>query len=166
MVKDLFRPFEDNLSQHFQVDFQPSLESYDADHFRDVDLFYKDFQPPLSLISNEHHDVAIPEQPKAHSTNRKYFHIGDFYKDSQMKRPRFSFSIPKHVPYLIPPSQGNHKVFFGSLISSKSSRSNYYTNGDEDETSSTYGSPLKKWIDHAYGYTFMQHEQADDFSFH
>jgi hypothetical protein len=56
MVTDLFRPFKDDPSQHFQGDFQSSLGSCDADPFEDADLFYEDFQP-----LDEHQDVAIPE---------------------------------------------------------------------------------------------------------
>jgi hypothetical protein len=87
--------------------------------FGDADLLYEDSQPPSSSILEEYQDVAISEQSKAHSTKRKYFHIEDFYRDSQMKRPHFSFSRPEPVPYLIPSSQGNHEVFLGSLISSQ-----------------------------------------------
>jgi hypothetical protein len=68
MVTYLFHPFEDDLSQHFQGDFQSSLGSCDADPFGDADLFYEDFQPPSSSILDEHQDVAIPEESKAHST--------------------------------------------------------------------------------------------------
>jgi hypothetical protein len=31
-----------------------------------------------------------------------------------------------------------------------------HANGDEDEPSSTYGSPLQRWIDRACGYPFRQ----------
>jgi hypothetical protein len=63
------------------------------------------------------------------------------------------------------PAQGNHEVFVGYLIYLQSSRSTDHTNKDEDEPSSTYGFPLKRWIDQAFGYTFRQHDQADGFSF-
>jgi hypothetical protein len=36
---------------------------------------------------------------------------------------------------------------------------------DEDEPSSTYSSPLQRWIDQSCGYTFRQDDQADGFSF-
>jgi hypothetical protein len=77
-----------------------------------------------------------------------------------MKRPHFSFSRPEPVPYLISSSQGNHEVFLGSLISSRSSGSSDHTNRDEDEPSSTYSIPLQRWIDQACGYTFMQDDQV------
>jgi hypothetical protein len=82
-----------------------------------------------------------------------------------MKRPRFSFGRHEPVPYLIPSSQGNHEVFLGSLISSWSSGINDHVNEDEDEPSSTYSSPLQRWIDQACGYTFRRDDQADGFSF-
>jgi hypothetical protein len=154
MVTDLFHPFKDDLSQHFRGDFQSSLGSCDADPFGDADLFYEDFHPPSSSILDEHQDMAIPEESKAHSTKRKYLHLGDFYKDSQMKRQRFSFSRPEPVPYLISSSQGNPRVFLGSLIYSQSSGSNDHANEDEDEPSFTYGIPFQRWIDRSCGYPF------------
>jgi hypothetical protein len=45
MITDLFDPFEDDLSQHFQGDFQLSLRGCDAYPFKDAYLFYEDFQP-------------------------------------------------------------------------------------------------------------------------
>jgi hypothetical protein len=36
---------------------------------------------------------------------------------------------------------------------------------DEDEPSSTYSSPLQRWIDQSCGYTFRQDDRADGFSF-
>jgi hypothetical protein len=120
MITDLF---EDDRSQHFQDDFQSSLGTCDAYLFGDADLLYEDSQPPSSSILEEYQDVAISEQSEVHSTKRKYFHIEDFYRDSQMKRPHFSFSRPEVVPYLISSSQGSHAVFLGSLISSQSSTS-------------------------------------------
>jgi hypothetical protein len=42
MVTDFFIPFEDDLSDHTQSDFQLSLDAY---AFEDADLFYEDFQP-------------------------------------------------------------------------------------------------------------------------
>jgi hypothetical protein len=117
MITDLF---EDDRSQHFQDDFQSSLGTCDAYLFGDADLLYEDSQPPSSSILEEYQDVAISERSEAHSTKRKYFHIEDFYRDSQMKRSHFSFSRLEVVPYLIPSSQGNHEVFLGSLISSRS----------------------------------------------
>jgi len=61
--------------------------------------------------------MAILEKSNNHSTKRKYFHIRGFYKDLQMKRPCFSFSIHELIPYLIPySSQENNEVFLQSLI--------------------------------------------------
>jgi hypothetical protein len=39
-------------------------------------------------------------------------------------------------------------------MSPQSSTSSDNANGDEDETSSTYGSPLQRWNDRALGYPF------------
>jgi hypothetical protein len=105
--------------------------------------------------------VAILEKSNAHSTKRKYFHLGDFYKDLQMKMEHFSSSRPKPVPYLISSSKGNHGVFLGSLISSYPSRSNNLANRDEDEPSFKYGTPLQRWIDQPCGYPFKQDIQDD-----
>jgi hypothetical protein len=118
MVIDLFFPFEDDMLQHFWGDFHASLRSCGADPFGDADFFYEEFQPPSSSILYEHQDVAIPEESKDHSIKRNYFHLGDFYEDSQMKRQHFS--IPEHVPYLISSSHGNHGVFLGYLMYSQS----------------------------------------------
>jgi hypothetical protein len=109
--------------------------------------------------------VAILDESKSHSTKRKYFHLGDFYEVSRVKRQRFSPSGHEVVPYLLSSSPGSHAVFFRSLISSQSSISSRSLCADEDEPSSTYGSPLQRWIDQACGYTFRQHDQADGFSF-
>jgi hypothetical protein len=93
-------------------------------------------------ILDEHQDVAIPEEIKAHSTKQKYFHLGDFYEDSQMKRQHFS--RPEIVPYLISYSHGNHGVFLGSIMPSQYLGSNDHDNGDKYEPSSTYGIPLQR----------------------
>jgi hypothetical protein len=154
MIIDLFHPFKDDLSQHFQGDFQSSLGSCDANPFGDADLFYDEFQPPSSLILDEHQDIPIPEESRAHSTKQKYFHIGDFYEDSQMKRQ--CFSIHEHVPYLISSSHRNHGVFLGSLMSSQSSGSENHANGDEYDPSSTYDSLIHIWINQACGFSFQQ----------
>jgi hypothetical protein len=86
--------------------------------------------------------------------------------DLQVKGVCFSFPRPEPIPYLISSSQGNHEVFLGSIISSRSSGSSDHTNEDEDETSFTYSSLLQRWIDQACGYTFMQDDQANGFYFH
>jgi hypothetical protein len=36
---------------------------------------------------------------------------------------------------------------------------------NEDESLSIYDIPLRRWIDHAYGYTLMQDDQDDGFYF-
>jgi hypothetical protein len=89
MIIDLFCPLRDDLSRYFQGDSQLSLGSCDADPFGNADLFYEDFQPPSSSILDEHQGVAIPNESEAHSTKQKYFHLRDFYKDSQMNRQHF-----------------------------------------------------------------------------
>jgi hypothetical protein len=45
MIIDLFHPFEDDLTQHFQDDFQPPYSDFDR-----------------------HQVVAYPKQPKVHTT--------------------------------------------------------------------------------------------------
>jgi hypothetical protein len=89
--------------------------------------------------------MAIQEESKAHSTKKKYFHLGEFYEYSRMKRKK-NFG-PEHVPYLIYSSQENHGVFLGYLMSSWSSGIRNHTNGDEYETSSIYCSPPQRRID-------------------
>jgi hypothetical protein len=66
-----------------------------------ISYLFEDSQPPLSSILEEYKDMAISEKSKDHSTKRKYIHIDELYRDSQMKGPLFSFSIPELVPYLI-----------------------------------------------------------------
>jgi hypothetical protein len=107
--------------------------------------------------------MATSEQSEVHSSKRKYFHLGDFHGDSQGKRQ--CFSTPETVPYLLPSSPRDHAVFFRSLISSQSSTSSESLCIDEDEPSSTYSSPLQRWIDQSCGYTFRQDDRADGFSF-
>jgi hypothetical protein len=136
--------FEDDQSQHFQVDFQSSLGTCDAYIFGDVDLLYEDSQPPSSSILEEYRDVAISERSEVQSTKRKYFHIEDFYRDSQMKRPHFSFSRPEVVPYHISSSPRSHAVFFRSLISSQTSTSSGYLCMNEDEPLYIYDSPFSE----------------------
>jgi hypothetical protein len=104
--------FEDDQLQYFQDDFQSSLRTYDAYILGDANLLYKDSQPPSSSILEEYQDMAILERSEVHSKKRKYFHIEDFYKDLQIKRPHFSFSRPKAIPYRISSSPGSHAVLF------------------------------------------------------
>jgi hypothetical protein len=63
---------------------------------------------------------------------------------------------PHSRSYLIPPYQGKQWDLSYEID---------HTIGDEDDPSSTYDSPLQRWIDQACGYTFRQHDQANDFSF-
>jgi hypothetical protein len=154
MVTDLFHPFEDDLSQHTQSDLQSSFGTYP---FEDADLFYEDFQPLCSDFE-EYQDMATSEQSEVHSSKQKYFHLGYFHGDSQGKRQ--CFSTPETVPYLLPSSPRDHAVFFRSLISSQSSTSSESLCMDEDEPSSTYSSPLQRWIDQSCGYTFRQDDRA------
>jgi hypothetical protein len=78
IVTDLFCPFKDDLSQHFQGDFQSSLGSCDADPFGDASLFYEDFQPPSSLDLYGYQYVAIPEQSKIIPQRNNVFILGTF----------------------------------------------------------------------------------------
>jgi hypothetical protein len=126
----------------------------------------RDTQTILSQILEEYQHMATSERSEAHSSKRKYFHLGDFHEDSQVKRR--CFSTPEHVPYLLPSSPRDHAVFFRSLISSQSSTSCESLCADEDEPSSTYSTPLQRWIDQACGYHFMQdslHDQSGRYSF-
>jgi hypothetical protein len=86
MVTDLFHPFEDDLSQYTHDDSQPSLESCDEYPFGDSDLFYEDFQPPSCSDFDGHQVMASPEQSEAHTTKQKYFHLGIFGRDLQIKK--------------------------------------------------------------------------------
>jgi hypothetical protein len=75
MITDLFCPFEDDPTQHFQDDFQPSLGSCDADPFGDADLFYEDFQPPSSSILDRTLGHGHPRAIQGPHYQTKYFHI-------------------------------------------------------------------------------------------
>jgi hypothetical protein len=86
MVTYLFHPFEDDLSQYTHDDFQSSLGSCDSYPFGDSDLFYEYFQPPLCSNFDGHQVMASPEQSETHTIEQKYFHLGDFCRDLQMKR--------------------------------------------------------------------------------
>jgi hypothetical protein len=68
MIMDLFDPFEDDLSEHLQGDFQSSLRSCDVHPFKDAYMFYVDFHPSSPLILDEYQDIVIPEQSEVHST--------------------------------------------------------------------------------------------------
>jgi hypothetical protein len=54
-----------------------------------------------------------------------------------------------------------HGVFLSHLTSSQSSGSSDGVDEDEDEPSSTYASPLQRWIDRACGYTCRREFQDD-----
>jgi hypothetical protein len=86
MVTYFFLPFEDDMLQHFQGDFQSSRGICDADPFGDAGLFYEDFQPPLSFDLDGYQYVAIPEQSMTHTIEKKCFHLGSLQKDLQMKK--------------------------------------------------------------------------------
>jgi hypothetical protein len=103
--------------------------------------------------------MATSEQIEVHSSKRKYFHLGYFYVDPQGKR--WCFSTPQTVPYLLPSSPRDHAIFFRS----QSSTSNEFLCTDEDGPSSRYSSPIHRWIDHSFGYTFRQDDRVDGFSF-
>jgi hypothetical protein len=144
IITNLFHPFEDNLMQRFQDNFQPSCSNFDR-----------------------HQVVACPKQSKVHSTKRKYFHVETLGKDLQTKKRRFlsltEEFFSKVVPYPISPFLGNRRVFFGSLILSHPSGSNDLLSEDEDEPSSI---PLQRWINQACGYACKQELQDDrDYGF-
>jgi hypothetical protein len=104
MVTYLFHPFEDDLTQHFQDDFQPP---------------YSDF--------NRHQVATYPKHYEVHTTKWKYFHVESLGRDLQTKK-RLSLSpteefLSRHevVPYLVSSCLGNHSIFLGSLVLSQPS---------------------------------------------
>jgi hypothetical protein len=62
MVIGLFHQFEDELTLHFQDDFQPSYSDLD-----------------------KHQVMALPKNFEAHTTKHKYFHVETFCVDLQIK---------------------------------------------------------------------------------
>jgi hypothetical protein len=66
MVTNLFHPFEDDPTQHFQDDFRPSLVSYDAY------LFCEDFQPSHSNF-DRHQVMASLGHSEVHTTKLSTF---------------------------------------------------------------------------------------------
>ena len=79
MVTDMFRPFEDDLSQHTQSDLQSSLDTY---AFEDADLIYEEFQPLCSYF-DRHQVMANPKQSKVCTTKWKHFHVETLGRDLQ-----------------------------------------------------------------------------------
>jgi hypothetical protein len=67
VIKNLFYPFQDDLLQHTQGDFQSSHGSCDAYPYGDTILFYENFHPHSSSNLDGHQDVAIPQQSKTHT---------------------------------------------------------------------------------------------------
>jgi hypothetical protein len=65
------------------------------------------------------------------------------------------FFRPELVPYLISSTLGNHGLFFGFLISSHPAGTSFILSQDVDELSSTYGSPIQRWVDQSCGYSFQ-----------
>jgi hypothetical protein len=114
MVTDLFHPFEDDLMQRFQDDFQPPYSDFDR-----------------------HQVVAHPKQSEVHTTKHKYFHVETLGRDLQTKKRRFLSTTNKFfykaVPYPVSSYLENHRVFFGSLVLSQPSRSNDLLSEDDDE---------------------------------
>jgi hypothetical protein len=104
MVIDLFHPFEGNLTQCFQDDFQPPYSDFDR-----------------------HQIVAHPKKSKFHITKRKYFHVETLGRDLQTNKRRFlsltEAFFPKAMPYPVSSCLGIHRVFFGSLVLSHPSGS-------------------------------------------
>jgi hypothetical protein len=156
MVTNLFTTFEDNLSHHTQCDFQSSLDAYP---FEDADFFNEDFQPLCSDF-DRHQVVASPKQSEVSTTKQKYFHVqilGEYLQTKKRRflRPREEFFYRREfVLHPISPCMGNQQVSLGFLSLSQPSGSSVFLSEDEEELSSTYGSPLQKWIDQACGYTF------------
>jgi hypothetical protein len=125
MVTYLLHPFEDDLTQCFQDDFQPPYSNFDR-----------------------HQVVAHPKQSEVHTTKKKYFHIENLGRDLYTNKIHF-LSLTKEffskaMPYLVSSCLGNHKVFFRSLVLSQPSGRIDVLSEDEDEPSS---SPLQRWID-------------------
>jgi hypothetical protein len=106
--------------------------------------------------------MASLEQPETHTTKWQYFHLGASCRDLGKKRQHVlsveknSFSRPKLVPYLIFSSLGNHRFFLGPLISSRPSRSSGVITKDEDESFPISDSPIQRWMNQSYGYSFQQ----------
>jgi hypothetical protein len=96
----------------------------------------------LTLIIDEYQDIAISGKPEVHSTKKNFCHLGDSHKDSQTKRHHFSSSRFEPIPYLICSPWVKHGVFLSYLTSSQYSGRSDYVDEDEDDTSSTYASPL------------------------
>jgi hypothetical protein len=61
MITYLYHPFEDEMSQYFQCDFESSLSSCDANPFGGANFFYEYFQPHSSSPLKEHQDLSTPE---------------------------------------------------------------------------------------------------------
>jgi hypothetical protein len=137
MVTHLFHPFKDDLTQHFQDDFQSPYSDFDR-----------------------HQVVASPKQFEVRTTKWNNFHVETLGWNLQTKKRLFLSPIEeflfKAMPYPVSPRLGNHRVFLRSLVLSQPSGSIYLSSEDEDEPSSIYGIPLHRWIDHTCGYTFLQ----------
>jgi hypothetical protein len=115
-------------------------------------------------------NMTIQEKEKTHTKNQQRFYLEALQKGLQMKQhilevAKVSFLGPQILPYLVSSSLRNQQVFLGCLILSHPSGRNDFVSEDEYESSSTYGIPLQKWIDEAFGYTFKQDDQVDGFSF-
>jgi hypothetical protein len=136
MITYLFHPFEDDLTQCFQDDFQPPYSYFDR-----------------------HQVVAHPKKSKVHTTKQKYFHVETLGRDLQKKKRHFLSPteefFSKVVPYPVSSCLGNHRVFFGSLVLSQPSGSSDLLSEYEDKSSSMYSIPIQRWIDQSCGYTFQ-----------
>jgi hypothetical protein len=146
MVTYLFHPFEDDLTQRFQ----------------------DDFQPPYSFLYR-HQVVARPKKSEVHTTKHKCFHVETLRRDFQTKKRCFTSPTEEFfsevVPFPVSSCLGNHRVFFGSLILSQPSGSSDLLSEYEDESSSMYSSPFQRWIDQSCVYTFRHDDRVDAFSF-
>jgi hypothetical protein len=109
--------------------------------------------------------MVSPKKTKAHTTKWKNFHIDTLHiRKRHLPTPAEEFSS-KVVLYRVSSYLGNHRLFLGSHILSHPSGSNDFLSEDEYDSSSIYGIPLHRWIDHACGYTFRHDDRDVGFSF-
>jgi hypothetical protein len=104
--------------------------------------------------------MVSPEQSQIHNIEQLYFYHLDCCRDAQIKKQyvlnveKDYFFRPELVPYLIYSTLGNHG-FFGFLISSQPVGTSVILIQEKYESSSTYGSPILRWVDQACGYSFQ-----------
>jgi hypothetical protein len=87
MITNLFHPPKYGLLQCTYVDSQPYLEDHP---FEDLELLFdEDSQPSLCLNFDGHEALVSSKQLETQFIEDKCFHLGDFYKDLQMKMNNF-----------------------------------------------------------------------------